>query len=302
MKNKHKSLLSVIAIACAVGVPLSLTTAHELPVQAAYSKPSDWDFGYYLNTSTGDWELSQNVGSVYYNPKYVKTGTSPNIVYTATFTSTTHPNVIPTGVSLEVKTTNDSSGQFYDVSGGSVPDAYPLGGSNNRLEFSILNYTNQNYEIYLDFDGTTEQGWQWKIDGNNYYDGHYQSEFLLQTQLSFNGLVKLPLFAQSTFVIFTAAKSVSLTNSFNGLYLNNIGTSAAYDANAYDNGYDAGYDDGLGNNPNVLINAFESLIGMMVNFTFILFTLEMFGVSILSIVGVLFGLITIVWILKTIRG
>ena len=68
----------------------------------------------------------------------------------------------------------------------------------------------------------------------------------------------------------------------------------------YDIGFDAGYDSIEA--PNTLINAVESLIGMFVNFTFIIFSLEIFGISILSIVGVLFGIVAIVWILKTIRG
>jgi hypothetical protein len=109
----------------------------------------------------------------------------------------------------------------------------------------------------------------------------------------------------STVIVGAQPTNTSSSYYFDGWYLKDLGVSAAYDA-GYDDGYDIGeadgYEDGLGNNPNILINATESLIGMFVNFTFILFSLELFGVSILSVVGVLFGIVAIVWILKTIRG
>jgi hypothetical protein len=294
MKNKHKSLLSVIAIACAVGVPLSLTTAHELPVQAAYSRPTNWDIGYYFNTTSDVWELRSGT-SFYSNPSYSRTGTSPNFIYVADFNNTKQPNVIPTNLSIELVSNRDTTGEFFLATGQYYPAEYPLGGTDTLMSFKINNYTNKNYEFYLDLDGSNTTGWSWEIDNELYYDGHYEYEMLLQTSESYNGLIKLPIFAQSTFILYNNART---TIAFNGLYLHELGVSPIYDLDAYDDGYQAG----ISNNPNLLITAFESLIGMMVNFTFILFTLEMFGVSILSIVGVLFGLITIVWILKTIRG
>jgi hypothetical protein len=87
---------------------------------------------------------------------------------------------------------------------------------------------------------------------------------------------------------------------FDAWYLEDLGVSDSYTA-GYDIGEEIGYIDGL-ENSNFLITAVESLIGMMVNFTFIIFTLEIFGVNILMIIGVLFGVIAITWILKTIRG
>jgi hypothetical protein len=107
----------------------------------------------------------------------------------------------------------------------------------------------------------------------------------------------LPAFS---YVEFFTENNASNTNYFDSWYLQDLGFNTAY-SNGYDAGEEIGYIDGL-ENSNFLITAVESLIGMMVNFTFIMFSLEIFGVNILMIIGVLFGIIAITWILKTIRG
>jgi len=304
MKNKHKSLLSVIAITCAVGVPLSLTTAHELPVQALLTAPSNYQFSYResnTHSSTSrSWAVLNNGGTSFSTlPIYSFLNDGSTSGDQTTF------NIHGLQITLHFTNTNPDWDNITTST--YTPTGSYIGSSDGRFKIAIENSSNKDYSIYLDLTTSHQQGWTFYLNDQLYYDGHFATEFLFQTELSFNTFIKLPITSHSTFYIENVGSDYI---AFNAFYLQDLGINASY-TQGYDDGfsdidqadgYAVGYQDGLNNNPNLLITAFESLIGMMVNFTFILFTLEMFGVSILSIVGVLFGLLTIVWILKTIRG
>jgi hypothetical protein len=297
MKNKHYSLLSTIAIACAVGVPLSLTTAHELPVQAALTSPSTFDY-FYAHTGS-NWAVGDFYDE-FGNPVYTRTADSTYFNYTTTVNNSLYSD-IPQGLEITM-TFNRSNTSWSSTTGGYIPEDTKIGSNNtvgtvsNKVYLKFDNQTNKNYYVYVDFSSTgTFYFIRSTTNGYNEYNN--------ATTLNHNSYARvfMPSFTYVEFI----ADSLSTLLYFDAWYLQDLGVSSAYDA-GYDDGYDVGeadgYQDGLTNNPNLLINAAESFIGMFVNFIFIIFTLDIFGVSILSIVGILFGIITIVWILKTIKG
>jgi hypothetical protein len=286
MKNKHKSLLSVIAITCAVGVPLSLTTAHELPVQAYLTQPAGWDYRY-KNTDSTNYTLSTSTTA--FAPSYTRTAVSGGYTYTTTF------DVI--APYFEVSQEFYLSNTTWLLSGGAYyPTANNIGtnaGSNDAyFEISFENYTLNDYKLYFD------------TSSNATYSRVYNYDIFIDpdnitNNLIFNNFNLLNILIPS-YTTITIKASPSPTIYFDAWYLEDLGVSSGY-SQGYIAGEAVGYADGL-ENSNVLIRASESLFGMMINFTYIIFSLEMFGVSILSIVGVLFGIVAITWILKTIRG
>jgi hypothetical protein len=303
MKNKHYSLLSVIAIACAVGVPLSLTTAHELPVQAALTQPSTFDY-FYAHTGS-NWALGDFYDE-YGNPSYTRTADSTYFNYTTTINNSLYSD-IPQGLEITM-TFNRSNTSWSSTTGGYIPTDTKIGSDNtvgtinDKYILQFNNQTTNDYILFLDISSTGGAIYNYYDINSQRYGGIEQGSGLaiLLTHL-YNNRIFIPAYSN---VIIKPTLSGSL-RYLDAWYLKDLGVSASYEA-GYDDGYDVGetdgYQDGLTNNPNLLINAAESFIGMFVNFIFIIFTLDIFGVSILSIVGILFGIITIVWILKTIKG
>jgi hypothetical protein len=301
MKNKHYSLLSTIAIACAVGVPLSLTTAHELPVQAALTSPSTFDY-FYAHTGS-NWAVGDFYDE-FGNPVYTRTADSTYFNYTTTVNNSLYSD-IPQGLEITM-TFNRSNTSWSSTTGGYIPNDTKIG--SDATVGTILN------KMYLKFDNQTNRQYLLKLDVSSSpfarYRVQYNSNIVLTNYLLDLFDITDPTILATIFIpAYTNIEIFRIESSavqyFDAWYLQDLGVSAAYDA-GYDDGYDVGeadgYQDGLTNNPNLLINAAESFIGMFVNFIFIIFTLDIFGVSILSIVGILFGIITIVWILKTIKG
>jgi hypothetical protein len=303
MKNKHYSLLSVIAIACAVGVPLSLTTAHELPVQAALTPPSTFDYFYAYTGS--NWAVGDFYNE-FGNSVYTRTSDSTYFNYTTTINNSLYFD-IPDGLEITM-TFNRSNTSWSSTTGGYIPTDTKIGSNNtvgsvlNKVQLIFENNTINDYQIYIDTSSSTDSNWLYYLNSIPYGTGASSTVFTIYNQQ------QLSRFIIPSGFIFELNNSTTASSSaryFDAWYLKDLGVSASYEA-GYDDGYDVGeadgYQDGLTNNPNLLINAAQSFIGMFVNFIFIIFTLDIFGVSILSIVGILFGIITIVWILKTIKG
>jgi hypothetical protein len=236
------------------------------------------------------------------NISYDRYAIGGNYGYITTIPDTT--SFFPEGLSVinEFKSSNVGSWTLFGSK--YVPTDSKIGAdsTNNTtaylgaIDITFNNFSNRSYFVYMDVSTSSSTFLiQYSTDGTTWTNANANTQTF---HISAYNKVLIPSGYATRFI------SYGLSNNyyFSGWYLEDIGISQSYELGFDTDAYAEGYSDGLGNNPNVLITAFESLIGMMVNFTFILFTLEMFGVSILSIVGVLFGLITIVWILKTIRG
>ena len=290
MNYKLNSYLSILAIACAVAVPLLSATARELPVQAALTAPASWTYKY-TNQDFPGYKL-RSTTAVISTPAYTRTVDGAYYNYTNTSTITTGLQV--------TQTHNRSNTTWYDNAGTYIPNDTKIGSNNtvgslSKFYYKFDNQTNKDYLLYLDFSSTTGDV---NIFVNHEYDDLEYDTY--DTTTLFNAGAYSKWYIPSyTKVEFTQNLSSNL-RYFDAWYLLDLGVSASYDS-GYDDGEEIGYIDGL-ENSNFLITAVESLIGMMVNFTFIIFSLEIFGVNILMIIGVLFGVIAITWILKTIRG
>jgi hypothetical protein len=279
MNYKLNSYLSILAIACAVAVPLLSATARELPVQAALTAPASWTYKY-TNEDFPGYKI-RSTTSVITTPSYTRT--ADGIYYNYTNTST-----IITG--LEVgQIYNRPSTSWYDNAGLYIPSGSNIGHDTltGAGSFIIIdNQTNKNYDFYLDYSSTTsDRAWVLEYNDVMYF------AYVVPTRTTLTRTLYVPSYTKV---------EISTRALVDAWYLKDLGVSDSYDT-GYDDGEEVGYIDGL-ENSNFLITAVESLIGMMVNFTFIIFSLEIFGVNILMIIGVLFGIIAITWILKTIRG
>jgi hypothetical protein len=301
MNYKLNSYLSILAIACAVAVPLLSANAHELPVQAALSAPASWDIKYaHDGFEFGITNPSNNTSNNYLSyPEYTRTADGIYYNYNVEIDSN-DTSIIPQG--MVINHTFNRSNTSWMIGAGSTYQAVDtkigsdnsVGSTYNKVYIQIDNQTSHDYEFILDTSSNSAYSKVFYLEINGIQFDHTPRNNILN---------RLFVPSYTTFEYYSQLLNGSLY--FDAWYLKDLGLSDSYDS-GYDAGYEVGeydgYEDGLSNNPNILINAAESLIGMFVNFTFILFSLELFGVSVLTVVGVLFGIVAIVWILKTIRG
>jgi|LakMenE01Jun11ns_1017448.scaffolds.fasta_scaffold9911234_2 hypothetical protein len=285
MNYKLNTYLSILAIACAVAVPLLSATARELPVQAALTAPASWNYSYrYDGTFTYRVQTPSNTNLI--TPQYTRTADSIYYNYSSTYELIN---------GFDITQTFNRSNTSWSLLTDYVPQDTKIGSTNavgskiGKVDLVFDNQTNKNYRLYIDTTSMTQVFTNYYVndilwDSDTYYFNTTYTNILIPTYSKIR--LQLP--------------ETSGARYFDAWYLEDLGVSDSYTA-GYDIGEEIGYIDGL-ENSNFLITAVESLIGMMVNFTFIIFTLEIFGVNILMIIGVLFGVIAITWILKTIRG
>jgi hypothetical protein len=311
MKNKLKSCLSVIAITGVMGVPLLISSAPVLPVDASLTAPASYDINYAYNTTNSRYYLGGSSPATSGEPLYTRSADGVYYNYTTTINNTDYNDndVIPEGLEITMtfnrsNTTWGSQGSppnpvFYKPTENKIGSNNSVGTLIGKIDIIFENNTHHDYKLTLDYSSTSS------LFNVNVFINGSGIGFYFSTQER----IANTSFANTIISSFSTLRIQSDTTSgdryFDAWYLKDLGVSPAYDA-GYDAGYDVGeddgYEDGLSNNPNVLINGVESLIGMFVNFVFIIFSLEIFGVSILSIAGILFGIVAVVWVLKTIRG
>ena len=198
-----------------------------------------------------------------------------------------------------------TSGSFYHPSFAEtkIGSDSTVGTIISKVYLKFNNQTNKDYGLFLDMSSSPTAAIPLNvfIDGYRVYDDSSVSLSWNTPWISF-----LSLYIPSYSYLEIEVRTTSTSRYLDAWYLQDLGLSAAYNVGltdnsaAYELGFDAGYD--AADAPNLLISAAESIIGIFVNFMFIIFTLDIFGVSILTIVGVLFGILAITWILKTLRG
>jgi hypothetical protein len=202
-------------------------------------------------------------------------------------------------------TFNHSNTNWTSVSGGYVPTENRIGSNNSvgtvskKFEFTFNNQTNKNYKLITDFSSTSSSNSITTLynnvpvgtNGNN-TDSYWNP--LLET-------FYLPSFTNFIFHV----NAGSFAHYFDAWYLEDLGVSDSYN-NGFDlgqtQGYSDGYSDGLNNNPNILLNGFQAMVGILVNFVLMIVNLEVFGVSIMGIFSIVVLFTGIVWVLKLIRG
>jgi hypothetical protein len=303
MKTNYKSVLSTFAIACAVGVPLSFTTAHELPVQAALTAPAGWELKY-TNESFPGYKISN--GTTTTTPLYTRTADSTYYNYTTTWDNG-DSSIIPNGLSITM-TFNRSNTTWYDASSGNyVPNDTKIGSAsnyvgsafNNRIQLTLNNQTNKNYVFWLDLSSSsTDYYFDLLYDNSNYY--FYDTDVLF----SKNTLKKIYLPSYTDLQLNSLAAG-SVAMYLDAWYLDDLGVSDSYN-NGYDDGvidgYDDGYQDAYNDSAYPLIDAVETVFGIFANFVLMIMSLQIFDISLLNIGVILIAILGLVWVLKAIRG
>jgi hypothetical protein len=284
LKNKIYTLLSVFTL---VGLTHSLTLKD---LNAALSAPASWTFKY-TNEDFPGYKI-RSTTSVITTPQYTRTADGAYYNYTNTST-------IITGLTV-THTFNRSNTSWYNNAGSYVPSSSNVGSDNSVG--STLN------KVFIQFDNQTSHDYEFILDTSS--NAAYSKVFYLEINgISFdhtprnNILNRLFVPAFSTFKYYSQLLNGSLY--LDAWYLLDLGLSDSYDA-GYDDGLDAGYDDGysdgLNNNPNILLNGFQAMVGILVNFALMILNLDVFGVSLLGVFGVIAFFVGIIWFLKILRG
>jgi hypothetical protein len=298
LKNKIYTLLSVFTL---VGLTHSLTLKE---LNASLTPPTTYNINYSWDSSSLRQELGlSTIGGP--APVYTRSADGSFFNYTTTINNTTHSTILPLGLEITM-TFNRSNTNWTSVTGGFVPTENRIGSDGlvgtilNKVYLRFNNQTSKNYILFIDLTSTNSTTY--------WYDLSYDSQLYLyyETQnraFSQNTMLSFPLFAFSNLEFIT--RSDSAIRYFDAWYLRDLGTSSSY-TNGFNDGeqigYDDGYSDGLNNNPNILLNGFQAMVGILVNFMLMILNLEVFNVSIMSVFGILALFVGVIWILKIVRG
>jgi hypothetical protein len=295
------------------------TFLHIQPIQtqAALTAPTSYDYSFqyngfeYVYTTSGGHTVAPTSVAL-----FDRTPDSTYFNYTHTFSNSgSHSN--PTNFNfpqgLDITMTFNRSNTSWTDSSPTFTGYYATEnkiGSNNtvgsvrKTYLQFDNQTNKDYYLYLDFSSSAGNlGLEYTID--TYRIGREDntiSWIILNTSLAFH---YIPAF--SNVIIHQA--SVTFATYFDAWYLKDLGVSEAwqqgYDAGnsiGISNGFTSGYQTGLNNNPNVLLNGFQAMVGILVNFFLMIINLEVFGVSLSSMFAILALFVGLIWFLKILRG
>jgi|688.fasta_scaffold225905_1 hypothetical protein len=295
IKNKIFTLLSLFTL---VGLTHSLTLKD---LNAALTAPASYDLNYQYDAVYEETFVLGTSSLGTFTPIYTRTSDGAYYNYSLTIDNS-DTSVLPLGLELTM-TFNRSNTNWFSITGGYLPADTKIGSNSSVgvIRKSYLNFnnqTNKDYLLYFDFSSSANQGHYYEVSynttdiSNAYIDG-----FLLATNST--NFTKLYIPSYTNFEIYSRDNSVS--NYLDAWYLKDLGVSDSYDA-GYEVGEDDGYADGLSNNPNVLLSGFQAMVGILVNFMLMILNLEVFGVSIMSVFGILALFVGVIWILKIVRG
>jgi hypothetical protein len=292
-KNKIFTLLGVFTL---VGLSHSFTLKD---LNAALTAPSSYDFNYQYSSSLNRFVIGRSsLGTI--APSYTLTADGGYVDYSATLTSSSNSGgILPEGLDITM-IFNRSNTSWQGLGPFPFQSWFPndtkigsdqfVGTVTAKYQFIFNNQTNQDYLLYFDIStstGTTNV--QYKVNdltqASSLILGSIQNNFIIS---SFS---KIEIYTNST----------SGARFFDAWYLQDLGVDLAYEL-GYDIGQAIGYQDGLGNNPNILLNGFQAMVGILVNFVLMIVNLEVFDVSIMSIFAIVVLFTGIVWVLKLIRG
>lgn len=295
IKNKIFTLLYLFTL---VGLTHSLTLKD---LNAALTAPASYDLNYQYDAVYEETFVLGTSSLGTFTPIYTRTSDGAYYNYSLTIDNS-DTSVLPLGLELTM-TFNRSNTNWFSITGGYLPADTKIGSNSSVgvIRKSYLNFnnqTNKDYLLYFDFSSSANQGHYYEVSynttdiSNAYIDG-----FLLATNST--NFTKLYIPSYTNFEIYSRDNSVS--NYLDAWYLKDLGVSDSYDA-GYEVGEDDGYADGLSNNPNVLLSGFQAMVGILVNFMLMILNLEVFGVSIMSVFGILALFVGVIWILKIVRG
>jgi hypothetical protein len=269
-------------------------------VDASLSEPASWDYAYKYNDGYEGF-LAYGDGSPEYSTiHYTRTTDGAYYNYSYTGTGGTTQGRWPFEITMTFNRSNtnwyDLGGTYYEPAGTNIGSNNTVGSISDKIILSFNNQTSNNYRLVVDYSSTQTQSTFLNIFYDVIYS--YAGGLLFTTSLrSFY----IPAFTQLDLKINTT----SAQSLFDAWYLEDLGVSDAYNA-GYEtgetDGYDSGYADGLGNNPNILLNGFQAMVGILVNFFLLILNLEVFNVSIMSVFSILALFVGLIWFLKMVRG
>jgi hypothetical protein len=299
LKNKIYTLLSVFTL---VGLTHSLTLKE---LNASLTPPTTYNINYSWDSASFRQELGlSTIGGP--APVYTRTASGSFFNYTTTINNSTHSSILPLGLEITM-TFNHSNTNWTSVSGGFIPTENKIGSDNtvgtvlNKNYFLFSNQTNKDYLLFFDISSSPSFNVYNAILNSQSINNQNSLRFQINTSAT---LIQLYIPSFSTFQ-FSQWDLQNISYYFDAWYLRDLGVNTSYN-NGFDlgqaQGYNDGYSDGLNNNPNILLNGFQAMVGILVNFVLMIVNLEVFGVSILDLFAIVVLFTGIVWVLKLIRG
>jgi hypothetical protein len=296
--KKLNRYLSIFALVVVSGTPL--LNKPVIATEAALTAPASFDYAYTWNTTESEWGISGVGGSLV---PFTRTTGGGYFDYTTTISrGSLNPNV-PEGLSITM-TFNRSNTSWYQMGGEFAgkyePSQSKIGSDNtvgtigSKASLTFNNETNKNYLLTWDISSTPSDFFlEILYDSNN-------TQILSTAHYSTGNALKIQYIPSYTTFIFRF-NSTSQARYFDAWYLKDLGVSDAYDA-GYDQGESDGYEDGYNNSVSPLWDGVELTVGVILNFVLFIMTLSVFDISLLSIGVVLLSVLSLVWILKALRG
>jgi len=310
--KKLNRYLSIFALVVVSGTPL--LNKPVIATEAALTAPASYDISFVHDVGYGEYILT-GTDSYFGFPAFNRVADSTYFNYdwdslTDLIDGDPLAAILDQHEGLSFSMTFNRSNTNWSVGSGTYAGKYfaitePIGSDNtvggvaSKYEFSIDNQTSSDYLFYLDVSSTAIAGHGVEIFVNGV--SVYGNSFTFSQSIALVNRYYIP--AYSTFLI--KAPFSTAQRYFNAWYLSNLGDNAAYQA-GYDegeiDGYDEGYDDGYANSASPLWDGVELTVGVILNFVLFIMTLSVFDISLLSIGVVLLSVLSLVWILKALRG
>jgi hypothetical protein len=280
-----------------------------IQIQAALTAPASYDYSYQYNSTLGFFNYTSSNGTSPTSiPLFTRTVDGVYYNYSHTFSnSNSHSNTsnynLPQGLDITM-TFNRSNTSWTDGSptytgyystDTKIGSDATVGTVINKVYLQFDNQTNKDYVLYLDLSSSpTGVGYQ-------YYINSIIASAAQSIDLGAQNTYFIPAYS----TVLLRSFSTSSARYFDAWYLKDLGQSAAYNAGVDAGeitGFDNGYAAGLGNNPNILLNGFQAMVGILVNFFLMILNLEVFGVSLMSMFAILAFFVGLIWFLKILRG
>jgi hypothetical protein len=259
--------------------------------QAALTEPTSYDYAYKYDSVYGGFLAfgDSTDASVHY------TRTTDGAYYNYTYTGNGQNNW-PFNVTMTFNRSNTTwTVSPYEPDDTKIGSDNTVGTVENKWYFRFQNNTPNHY--LLSFDQSSKGAF-----GSIF---HTINSVLIGVNSTVHFSSLTTYFIPSYTDVIIRVGSTSAVYYFDAWYLRDLGESDAYNA-GFDageiTGYDDGYAVGIGNNPNILLNGFQAMVGILVNFFLMIVNLEVFGVSISSVFAIIVIFVGIIWTLKIIRG
>jgi len=264
--------------------------------EAALTAPASYDYRYYWNTTESEYALTGRPGVTTIVP-YTRTAESTYFNYEAIET-------ITTGLTVTMRFRRSNTSWYamgaeytgkYEPNESKIGSNASVGDIERKWDYIFNNQTNKDYMLFFDTSAT----------GGEYNILTQRNSVVVGWYYGVNERIGSPTLSKVVIPAFTSIRAytqiASAQRYFEAWYLQDLGVSAAYNE-GYDDGEVVGYEDGYNNSVSPLWDGVELTVGVILNFVLFIMTLSVFDISLLSIGVVLLSVLSLVWILKALRG